>query len=165
MSVFLKPPKKPSLDDNLTCVRSVPRNSYNFITIDALQRYLYKYQFDRYCSEYKIYLELPNGKRRKIALEIYDPETDSYKEKRFNVYRIIAREHYSAIIELTNVLYNIFEYNYSWVDFFGFPIKRAGVVCRFNKDDDFFVTEITLRYFDSEGLNNSNILEFTKGIE
>jgi hypothetical protein len=163
-SSHVKPPKRPPLDENYRCIRHVPRNNYNLVTLDALQRYLYKYQFDRFCSEYRIILETPDGKKKKIALEVYDEDTESYKEKRFNVYRIIARQHYSAILELSNVLYNVMDYNYRWADFYGFPVKRAGVVCEYNDEDEFFITEITLRFLDSQALDNSTILTFTKGI-
>lgn len=129
MTRSIKNPKRPQTDDAGNAVRHIPRSVYNTVPIDALLKYLYRYNFHWFCTEFRVYI----GKNK------YTFKASEYKGM-------------SIIFETVSLL--VAEYTYEDskgnLSSDGIPILNEGFVCHYNAkdiEDPYFKCSI---YLDSD---------------
>lgn len=117
MSMSLKNPKRPKTDPKGNAVRHIPHTAHHSTPIDALLKYMYKYNFHILCTEFAIYV---NDAKKPIRIKKKDFEGFSaILETMFQITNLIAQTGEKSGEELYR----------------GIPIIENGFVNHFNPDD------------------------------
>jgi hypothetical protein len=104
--------KRPKTDIKGDAVRHIPRGTYRNVPIDAMFKYLYRYSFHIFCTEFRV--KLNTG--------------------RAHVFKAKDYEGYSLILEVINFIVDS-TWNHDTDKYAGLPIYQSGVICHYNVED------------------------------
>ena len=141
MTRSIKNPKRPKTDKSGNAVRHIPHGVYNTVPLDALLKYLYKYNFHIFCTSFTVYLD-------KEKIETFRPSKNGG----------------SIILEAVNsmVEYSLVEDAKGNTVLTGIPIRESGFICKYDVEDienPYFKTTVYLETRDATKAVNTKAVE------
>jgi len=141
MTRSIKNPKRPKTDKSGNAVRHIPHGVYNTVPLDALLKYLYKYNFHIFCTSFTIYLD-------KEKLDTFRPSKNGG----------------SIILDAVNLMveYSLDEDSKGNPLLAGIPIRESGFICKYDVDDGenpYFKTTVYLESKDLAKVINTKAVE------